>query len=170
MFSNLLELAQKNKGVPPIYLFISPHAPGKPIKPVCSWTCLPTTNSNVGCIPLFYPLTPYPTEPLYSGDLKSGLVCILNGPIEVGLQMVWILNGIWHLEAQPFEIWTNSNHCAKNHLKSGFWMVGTKAICKAQPIENRNIWNPTFKKSRFQCFQILNGWISDLQNLFSKNS
>ena len=27
-------------------------------------------------------------------DLKSGLVWILNGQKEVGLQMVWILNGI----------------------------------------------------------------------------
>ena len=30
----------------------------------------------------------------YSGDLKSDLVWISNGPKEVGLQMVWILNGI----------------------------------------------------------------------------
>ena len=30
----------------------------------------------------------------YSGDLKSDLVWILNGPKQVGLQMVWISNGI----------------------------------------------------------------------------
>ena len=30
----------------------------------------------------------------YSGDLKSGLVWVLNGQKEVGLQMVYILNGI----------------------------------------------------------------------------
>ena len=33
-------------------------------------------------------------------DLKSGHVQILNDQIEVGFQMIWILN----LEAQPFEI------------------------------------------------------------------
>ena len=31
---------------------------------------------------------------IYSGDLKSNLVWILNGPIEVGSQMVLILNEI----------------------------------------------------------------------------
>ena len=30
----------------------------------------------------------------YSGDLKSGLIWILNGQEEVGLEMVWITNGI----------------------------------------------------------------------------
>ena len=30
----------------------------------------------------------------YSDDLKTKLVCILNGQREVGLQMVWNLNGI----------------------------------------------------------------------------
>ena len=38
---------------------------------------------------------------------------------EVGLQMVWILNSTWNLEAWPFEIWTNGCHFVKNHLKSG---------------------------------------------------
>ena len=31
---------------------------------------------------------------------------ILNGQKEVGLQIVWISNGIWNLEAQLFEIRT----------------------------------------------------------------
>ena len=37
-------------------------------------------------------------------------VWILNGQKEVGLQMVWISNGIWNLEAQPFENRTNGTH------------------------------------------------------------
>ena len=90
---------------------------------------------------------------LYSGDLKSDLVWISNGPKQVGLQMVWISNGIWNPEAQPFEIRTNGRHFVKNHLKSGQkrpdfeWL-----IAKARPFENRTIWNPTFKKSGFQMF------------------
>ena len=72
------------------------------------------------------------------------------------------------IQAQPFEILTNGRHFVKNHLKSGlkhpdfkwsgFWMVGTIAItiAKTQPFDNRTIWNPTYKKSRFQMvgFQI----------------
>ena len=100
----------------------------------------------------------------YSGDLKSGLVGILNGQREVGLQMVWILNRIWNPEARPFRIWTSGRHFVKNHLKSGqkclhfewsgFQMVGTiaVAIAKARPFENRTIWNPTFEKTGFQMF------------------
>ena len=67
--------------------------------------------------------------------------------------MVWISNGIWNPEAQPFEIRTNGRHFVKNHLKSGQkrpdfeWL-----IAKARPFENRTIWNPTFKKSGFQMF------------------
>ena len=41
---------------------------------------------------------------IYSWDLNSDLVRILKGPKEFGLQMVWISNGIWNPEAQPFEI------------------------------------------------------------------
>ena len=33
--------------------------------------------------------------------------------------MVWISNGIWTPEAQPFEIWTNGYHFVKNHVKTG---------------------------------------------------
>ena len=33
-----------------------------------------------------------------------------------------------------------------------FEIVGTIAIAKARPHENRTIWNPTFKKSGFQMF------------------
>ena len=80
----------------------------------------------------------------YSGDLISGLVWILNGRKEVGLQMVWIPKGIWNLEAQPFEIQTNGLHFVRQkHLKfgqkcpdlewSGFQMVGTIAISIAKP-------------------------------------
>ena len=38
----------------------------------------------------------------YSGDLKSDLIWILNGPKEVEFQMVWIWNGIWNPEALTF--------------------------------------------------------------------
>ena len=63
--------------------------------------------------------------------------------------MVWVLNGILNLEAQPLNIRTNGHQFVKNHLKSrqkrsdfewsSFQMVGTKAIAivaKAQPFEN----------------------------------
>ena len=46
----------------------------------------------------------------YRGDLKSGLVWILNGRKKAKLQMVQILNGIWNLKAQPFVIGTNGSH------------------------------------------------------------
>ena len=87
---------------------------------------------------------------------------ILTGWTEVGLQMVQILNGIWNIEARPFEIWTNDHHLIKNHLKSGqkCWdfkwfslqMDGTIAIAKAWPLENWTIWKPINKKSAFQLF------------------
>ena len=61
--------------------------------------------------------------------------------------MVWILNGICNLEAQPFEIQANGRFFVKTQLKprqkcldferSGFFMVGTKV--KAQPFENWTI-------------------------------
>ena len=60
-----------------------------------------------------------PTAIYCSGNLKSGLVWILNGQKEVGLQIVRILIGILCLEAQEFGIWTNGSHVVKNHLKSG---------------------------------------------------
>ena len=96
---------------------------------------------------------------------KSDLVWISNGQKEVGLQMVQISNGIWNLEAQPFEICTYGRHFVKNHLKSGqkhldfewssLWMVDTIAIAiaKAPPYETRTICNRTFKMSGFQMFQ-----------------
>ena len=49
----------------------------------------------------------------YIGDLKSNLVWISNGPKEVGLEMIWILNGIWNPVAQPYEIRTNGGHFVK---------------------------------------------------------
>ena len=55
---------------------------------------------------------------LFSQDQRSDLVWVLNGPKEIGLQMVWIVNGIWNPEAQPFEIRSNGRHFVKNHLKS----------------------------------------------------
>ena len=55
----------------------------------------------------------------HSGDLKSGLVWILNGQKEVSLQMVRILKKILNLKAQPF--------CQKpfeiKTKMSGFWLV-----------------------------------------------
>ena len=48
-----------------------------------------------------------------SGDLKSGHIQILNGPKEVGLQMV-----SENPEAGPFEIWTNCLHFAKKHFQN----------------------------------------------------
>ena len=62
----------------------------------------------------------WPPKVLHSGDLKSWQVWISNGQKEVWLQMVWILNGFWNLEAQPFEIWTNGHLFTQNHLKSLF--------------------------------------------------
>ena len=59
---------------------------------------------------------------------------------------------------------SNGHHFFKKHLKSGqkcldfewsgFQRVGTKAIAiaKAQPFENQNILNLTFKKFGFQMF------------------
>ena len=85
----------------------------------------------------------------YNGDLKSGLVWIFNGQKEVGLKIVWILNGFCTPEAQPFELRTNGHHFVKHHLKSGqkcpdfewssFQMVGTIAIAKAWPFANQTI-------------------------------
>ena len=102
---------------------------------------------------------------MYSGDLKAGLVWILNGQKEVGLQIFWILNGIWDMEAQPFEIWTKGHRFVINHLKSwqkcpdfewsGYQMVGIIAIAKAWPFENWSIWNLIFKNSGFQIPTVL---------------
>ena len=51
-----------------------------------------------------------------SGDLKSGCIQILNGQKEACFQMVQKSNGVWNLEAQPFEIWTNGCHFVKQNL------------------------------------------------------
>ena len=102
-----------------------------------------------------------PPLPHYSWNLKSDLVWISNSPKEVELQLVWISNGIWNSEAQPFEVRTNGRHFFQNQLKSGqkrpdfewsgFQMFGTMtiAIAKTRPFENQTIWNPTLKKSGF---------------------
>ena len=53
----------------------------------------------------------------YSGDLKSDLAWILNGP-----KRGWVANGLnfeWDLKsAQPFEIWINGHNFVKNYLKN----------------------------------------------------
>ena len=99
--------------------------------------------------------------PIHSEDLNSRLVLISDGRM-AGLQLFQILNGIWNLEAQPLEIWTNGHYFVKSYLKSwkkchdfessGFIMVGTTAIAKGPPFENRTIWNPTLKKYGFKMF------------------
>ena len=74
-------------------------------------------------IPLFevFSLVHFVNNPayVYSGDLKSVLLWILNGQKEVELQMVCILNGICNPEAQQFEIRTTGSQFVKNNLKSG---------------------------------------------------
>ena len=93
-------------------------------------------------------------------EIKRSTVGISNGPKEVGLQIVWILNRIWNPETQPFKIRTNSGHFVKNHLKSlqkcldfkwsGFRMVGAIAIAKTQPFEIQPSKSPDFKLSDFR--------------------
>ena len=78
----------------------------------------------------------------------------------------WKWSGFW----MGSEIWK------PNHLKSGhkclvfkwssFQMVGTIAIAKAQPFENRTIWNLTFKKSWFQMFPDLK-WLDFRSPLYT---
>ena len=80
--------------------------------------------------------------------------------------MVWILNGIWHLETPPFEIRTNhlkSGQKCPGFEWSGFQTVGTKdiAIAKARPFENGTIWKLDHLKSNLQKVRISNGQISD---------
>ena len=59
----------------------------------------------------------YPSPNIHQKrHLKSSRVQILNGRKGVGLQMVWISNGIWNPEAEPFEIQTNGTNFVKNHL------------------------------------------------------
>ena len=53
----------------------------------------------------------------YSGDLKSGLVLILNCRKEVGLKKGRISNEIWNPEAQPSG--KMATILIKKHLKSG---------------------------------------------------
>ena len=81
-------------------------------------TCL-VQYSNGFCSSNAMPMASEKRTSEYSGDLKFGIVWILNSWKEVALQMIWISNGIWNLEAQSFEIWTNGSHFVKNHLKSG---------------------------------------------------
>ena len=107
----------------------------------------------------------------YSGDLKSGLVWILNGQKEVGLQMVQISNGIWNPEAQLFEIQTNGRHFVKTfwnldkniQILNGpvFEMIGTIALAKPQPFEKGSLEIWPLKSLNFKCFRTSNGRISD---------
>ena len=100
-------------------------------------------------LPFKYQTSPVFRWLLYTGgnhciQWGSGIVWILNHKKEVRLQMVWILNGTWKPEVQPFEIWTKGSHYVKSIFKSGFWMVGTIviAVAKARPFEKWTIWNP----------------------------
>ena len=84
------------------------------------WT---STNENkmVSICPVFKwhsNTRPFGIQPIFD-RLNTRLVWILNGQKEVELQMVGILNGIWNLNAQLFEIRTNGRHFVKNYLKSG---------------------------------------------------
>ena len=98
----------------------------------------------------------------YRVDLKFGLVWILNGLKEIGLQKVQILNGIRNPEAQPLEIHTNGHHFVKNHLKSGqncpdfewtsFQMVETLAM-----VIYLTLWKSDHLKSNLQKVRISNG-------------
>ena len=65
--------------------------------------------------------------------------------------MVWILNGIWKPEAQPFEFRTNGRQ-PFFYKPFEIWVVGpiALAIAKARPFENLTILISTFKKLGFQ--------------------
>ena len=78
--------------------------------------------------------------------------------------MVRILNGIWNLESQPFEIRTNGCHFVRNHLKSRqkVWILNYSVFeclrlqpqlkpnhLKTKPFE---IW--PWKSLDFKCFHI----------------
>ena len=65
--------------------------------------------------------------------------------------MVWISNGIWNPEAQPFE----------NRPRHFVFTIWNPVFCpdlewscfqmaKSRPFENQTIWKPTFKKVGFQ--------------------
>ena len=82
-----------------------------------------------------------------------------RGCVAKGLDFEWDLKS----RSTTPEIRTIGCHFVKNHLKSGqkcpdsecssFRMVGIAiAIAKAQPFENRTIWNLTFKNFGFQMF------------------
>ena len=66
--------------------------------------------------------------------ISSGLVWILNGQKEAGLQMVRILNGIWNWKPNHFikNYWKSWLNCLYFE-RSGFQMVGTIAIAIAKP-------------------------------------
>ena len=120
------------------------------------------------------------TNQLTNGQVHYSDVCYSEGyEIQASLDFEWSKRGwfvnspdfhwIWNPEAQSFEIQTNSRNFVYNHLKSGqkcldlewasFLMVGTIAIAKAQPFENRTIWNLIFKKSGFQMRPDFEWWI-----------
>ena len=113
--------------------------------------------SNVGC-----------SDPLYTWILRgykiqTGLF-LCGGRKEVGLPIVQNLNGIWNLEAQLLEIWTNGHHFVKNHLKSGqkwldlemsgFQMVGALTIVKPSHSKS-DLKKSVFTMVRFQIPTIL---------------
>ena len=90
-----------------------------------------------------------------------GLVWILNGQKEVGLQMVRISNGIENPGAQPFcrkPFELRPKRKKSGFLMSVFLMVETlaMAMAKALPFE----FGPS-KSLDFKRLRILNGWFSD---------
>ena len=99
--------------------------------------------------------------------------CVANGldfewDLKSGIPTIWNPDKWRPFRQKLFEIQTKS----PNFEWSGFWMVGTIAIAKAGPFENRTIWKPDHLKTGpfeiwpsksldFKCFRILNGRISD---------
>ena len=134
----------------------------------CIFTCFNFNLMDVGCF-CWAEKKLCIKGKVYSVDLKSGLVWISNGRKKVVLQMVRILNGIWNLKAEPFEIWTMAVILSKTlwnpDKMSKFWMFGNiaMAIALARPFENRTIWNPILKEYGFWMFLDFN-W-SDFRSL-----
>ena len=74
----------------------------------------------------------------------------------VCLQMVQISNGIWNLEAQPFDIWTNGSHFVKNIWNldfdwSGFGMIGTRGLHYQMPFPGNRIFPKKIWKISSSC-------------------
>ena len=70
-------------------------------------------------------------------------IWISNG--QKRLQMFWISNWIWNLEAQPFEIRIKMSEFWMVWLSNGWDYSFSHSL-------SPTIWNSTFKKCRFQMF------------------